>query len=223
MTEKELRELAASVEDLKRAVQRSNPQLRAMMTARGWVPMSALAGLGVALFCLPAQVLVVAYGSFAAIPAAFRTALWCVIVLVLVLSGVSKLVLLTRKAAEVEKNAGLGTVTRAFFMGQSFHIGVPYIFTIVGVSAFAVYIGHPWYVVPAVVIPTCFWSNFIATIIDRPVFKATGWWSLLSGLASLFWMEQAPFIWLFVTLGGLCFLFAGTMYFAERRERAETR
>ncbi len=223
MTETELRDLAASVEDLKRAVKKNNPLLRGMMTTRGWIPLTALAGIGVALFCLPAQVLVVAYGSFAAIPAAYRAALWAVIVLVLVLSAVWKVVLLTRKASEMEKDAGLGSVLRALFSGENFHIGVPFILTMAGTSAFAILGGHPWFIVPSIAIPTCFWANFISTQIGQPIFKASGWWVLVTGLASLFFIEKAPFIWLFIVFGGVCLVFAGTMIFAGRHERGEGR
>jgi hypothetical protein len=223
MTDQELRNLAATVEDLKKAVSKNSPELRAMLRPRGWMPLTLIAGIGVGLFCLPAQVLVVAYGSFGAIPAAFRTALWCVLVLVLVLSGVWKMVLLTRKIADEKIENAFLAVLRSFFAGQSFHIGVPFTLSILVLSAFAVWSGHPWYVVPAVAIPTCFWANFVATLAGSPAFKAAGWWSLVTGLASLFFIEKAPFIWLFVILGGLMLVFAGALLVTERRERAEGR
>jgi hypothetical protein len=223
MTEQELRELAASVEEIKKAVRRNNPQLRAMMSARGWMPFAILAGLGMALFCLPAQVLVVAYGRFELIPPVYRTTLWCVLALVLVLSAVWKVVLLAREAAEVEKGAGVGAVLKAFFSGPGFHVGVPYLLAIAVGTVFAVLRGHGWYVVPAIAVPTCFWVNFVAARIDRPIFMAAGWWCLVTGLASLFFMEAAPFIWLFVIFGGLCFVFAGALAVEARRGTAEGR
>ena len=223
MTDRELQELAASVEELKKAVTKNNPLLRGIMKDRGWVPLTVLAGIGMTLFCLPAQVLVVAYGSFEAIPAYYRAALWCILALVLVLSGVWKVVLLARRANEMDRSAGIAAALTVFFRGPSLHIGIPYILTIGTLGAFAVFSGHPWYVVPAIAVPTCFWANFMATLIDRPAFKASGWWCLITGLSSVFFIEQAPFIWLFIVFGGLCFLFAGAMIVEMRREKAEGR
>lgn len=223
MTEEELKDLAASVEDLKRAVRRNNPALRVMMSARGWLPLTLSAGLGMGLFCLPAQILVAAYGSFEAIPAVYRAALWSILALVLVLSGVWKMALIARKAAQIEEGAGVAMVLKALFAGPSFHIGVPYVLTIATLSAFAVLTGHPWFVVPAIAIPTCFWANSVGTMIGQPVFTVTGWWSLAAGLSGLFYVEKAPFLALFVTFGGICLVFAAVIIVVDRRQRPESR
>jgi hypothetical protein len=223
MTDEDFRNLADTVEDLKKAVSKNSPELRAMLRPRGWMPLTLIAGIGIALFCLPAQVLVVAYGGFDAIPAAYRTALWAVLALVLVLAGVWKMALLTRKMAEENIERAFAAVFRSFFAGQSFHIGVPFTISILVLSGFAVWTGHPWYVVPAIAVPTCFWANYVATMAGSPAFKAAGWWSLITGLISLFVIESAPFIWLFVILGGLMFVFAGALLVTERRERASGR
>lgn len=223
MTEQELKDLASTIGDLKRAVRKTDPLLRAIMSSQGWVPFTLLAGLGIALFCLPAQILVAAYGDFASIPAVYRTSLWAFLALLFVLSSAGKLALLSRKAARAEKEAGLMSILKVFFAGTNFHIGVPYLLILAAGSAFAVHVGHPWYIAPVIAIPTCFWSNFMAGLMDSPIFKAAGWWCLLTGLASLFFIEAAPFIWLFVIFGGLCLVFSGAMILVARQERKEGR
>lgn len=218
MTEAELRDLAATVDDLRRAVRKNDPLLRAMFSSKGWIPFTLAAGIGMALFCLPAQVLVAAHGSFEAIPPVFRAALWAFLGLILVLTSAGKIALITKKASELEREAGIVAVLKVFYTGASFHIGVPYLLTLGVGSAFAVFIGHPWYIVSLAAVATCYWANFVATLADSPIFKAAGWWCLLTGLASLFFIERAPFIWLFVIYGGLCFVFAGAMLLFARKE-----
>lgn len=219
MTEQELKDLASTIGDLKKAVRKNDPLLRAMMSSQGWIPFTLVAGLGIALFCLPAQILVAAYGGFSAIPEVYRTCLWAFLALIVVLASAGKMALLSRKAARVEEEAGLGDILKVFFAGANFHIGVPYVLILAAGSAFAIHVGHPWYIAPVIAIPTCFWSNFMAGLVDSPIFKAAGWWCLLTGLASLFFIEAAPFIWLFVIFGGLCLVFAGAMILVARQER----
>lgn len=219
MTEQEIKALAASVEDLKRAVRKNDPLLRAMMSYEGWMPFTFVAGLGIGLFCLPAQVLISAYGSFEAVPAVYRTILWCVLALLFVLSATGKFVLLARNASDVRTKAGIRVILAAFFTGGNFHVGMPYLLTLIVGSVFAISLGHPWYIISVIAIPTCFWSNFIASQVDSPVFKAAGWWCLITGLASLFFIEAAPFIWIFVIFGGLCLVFSLSMILVARRER----
>jgi len=218
MTEEELRNLAASVEELKRAVKKNNPQLRAFMSPEGWVPMSLIAGVGTALFCLPAQILTSAYGSFDKIPPAYSTALWCVLALVVVLSSVWKLVLFVRKGRDVSTGDPDRTALSAFVSSRSVHIVVPYFLVIATSAVFLSLIGHPWYIASVTAIATCFWSNYVSTQVDRPKYTVAGWWTLVTGLVSLFFVERAPFIWIFVIYGGLCFVFAVSVMLSGRRD-----
>ena len=111
-------------------------------------------------------------------------------------------------------------VFRLFFLGPNFHSGVPYVLTMAATSAFALLNGHPWYIVPAVALPTSFWSNYMSSVAGRREYLVAGWWVVLTGLASLFLIEAAPFIWVFVIFGGFCFAFAGAALFAGRRDGA---
>ena len=218
MTEEELQKLFASVEELKRAVSRNNPELRAIMSPQGWVPMSLIAGVGIGLFCLPAQVLAAAYGSFESVPAPYRAALWCVFALVIVLSAVWKLILFARKSREASPGESHSAALSAFMTGRNAHIIVPYLIVIMAAPVFLVWKGHPWYIASVVAIATCFWSNHVSTQVDRPEYTAAGWWCLVTGLASLFVIEKSPFLWLFVIYGGLCFVFAGMLMLSWRRD-----
>jgi urea transporter len=87
---------------------------------------------------------------------------------------------------------------------------------------FSFYSGHPWLSAPATAILICFWCNSLAASTDRWDYFILGWWSLLSGIAGLFFVEGAPFLWLFIIYGGLCCIFAAETLVASilKRRRA---
>jgi len=207
MTDQELEELARSVEDLKRAVKKNDPFLRSILASRGWGALALFASACVTLFTLPAHFLSLRYGGFASIPPLLRAALWAVLAIFLIPGSIWKVALLRRRAGEAEEGAGILSILAALFGGLSFHMALPF-FVATGVAlAFTFTVGHPWLSAPAIAILVCFWTNSLASTTDRRDYLLLGWWSLLSGSAGLFLVERAPFIWLFVIYGGLCYLF----------------
>jgi hypothetical protein len=70
-----------------------------------------------------------------------------------------------------------------------------------------VIIGHPWYIVPAIAVFYTFAANGVGLFVQRPEFFATGWYALVSGIACVFFLEEAPFVWTAVVAGGMCLVF----------------
>lgn len=219
MTDRELQYLAGAIEDLKKSTRRNDPMLRGLMASPGWISLSLFAAVGLTLYCLPAQILLAAYGGYRWIPPEFKILLWSIIAVVLVGGGVWKTILLINKVGGFQKGKGLQAVLKASFGGLSFHIAVPLLIAIGSLIAFVCVIGYPWYTISFTAILVCFWANFVGTMIGRKDFLGIGWWCLVTGCASLFFVNSAPLIWLFVIYGGMCYIFAGTLIAANLKEK----
>jgi len=219
MTDQELDELARSVEDLKRAVKKNDPFLRNILASRGWGALAFFASACITLFTLPAHFLSERYGSFDSIPPLYRAGLWLILAIFLIPGSIWKVILLRRRAREAEEGAGILSILNALFGGLSFHMALPFFVATVVTLAFAFTIGHAWISAPAIAILVCFWTNSLASTTDRRGYFLLGWWSLLSGAAGLFFVERAPFLWLFIIYGGLCYLFTAETIVASILER----
>jgi hypothetical protein len=88
-----------------------------------------------------------------------------------------------------------------------FHVNVPAALVFVGVSVFAAGIGHPWYILAAASIWFGLYLNSGGIIVRRKEYFASGWFGVVSGLASLFGLEAAPWLWLAITMGGMLLIF----------------
>ena len=208
MDDKTIERLSADIEDLKRAVRRNDPMLREVSSPPGWVTFSALAGLNISLFALPAHLLVSRYGGFDAIPPPAKLALFAALALFVVGGGTLKIVLMSRRAVQVGGDDGFAKVLDSFFGGPMAHVTMPLTLGMVAGIAYAFYAGRPWLALPV----SSFLFEVMANVIAgkgglRPYY-VIGYWGILLGLASLLFVERAPFLWLFVIYGGMFFAFS---------------
>lgn len=218
MDESTIRRLSADIEDLKRAVKRNDPLLHAVAAPPGWAAFSVAAGVTVTLFALPAHFLVARYGSFGAIPALPRAALWAVLGVFVVAGGILKVLLMTRRAYELEGHGGLWKTIRLFYAGRDAHITAPLTAGMIAGVAFAVAAGRPWLALPTTTFLFGVLANVIANRSGLSSYYVVGYWGITLGLASLCFVEAAPFLWLFVMYGGMFFAFAAAQRAAFRRD-----
>jgi hypothetical protein len=217
MDEGKLERLERDIEELKRAVKRNDPLLREVLTTRGWALLGLGGGLGITLFALPAHLLTAAYGSFAAIPTAWRMAIWAALILVIAGGGLWKFLLITRRSGEIDRESTLGEVMDSFFGAASIHVTGGMLVALGAAIGFSAWIGSPWYSVPASGVILGVWMNAIGAQTRAKEYLAAGWWSLLSGCAGLFFVEAAPFLWVLVIYGGMFYVFALVVALASRR------
>lgn len=210
MDDTTIEKLSADIEDLKRAVRRNDPMLREVSSPPGWVAFSALAGLNISLFALPAHLLATCHGGFDAIPTPGKLALFAVLALFVVGGGTLKVVLMTRRAEQVAGAEGLARLLDAFFGGRMAHVTMPLTLGMVAGIAYAFYAGRPWLALPVSSFLFGVMANVIAGKGGLRAYYVIGYWGILLGLAALPLVERAPFLWLFVIYGGMFFAFAIT-------------
>ena len=215
MDESELKRLIADVEEIKRAVKRNDPFVREVVGGRFFAALGLPFGLLIVGFCVASQLLLVRYGSITGIPTGWKAAGWAVLAVLLIGGGILKWGFLGTRARKVQEGATFMTVFRGVYGGPLFHLNLPVLICMVVATAFAVAIGHPWYIVPGIGIFFAFTSNALGLSTGRPEYLACGWFCLASSLASLFFLEAAPLVWSAIIWGG-CLLAFGLVGLAVK-------
>jgi hypothetical protein len=213
MDQRQLEELARDIEDLKRSIKRNSPLLHEAFDMKGWDLFSLIAGILISAFALGAHVLSATYGGFDHIPPVWQAILWAVLAIAVVGSGVVKILLFTRLDA---RGGSLGKVMKSFLAGNAKHTHLPYLALLVLAVSFVAQTGHPWYALPSGVLLMGLWCNVIVMQTGMKHMLALGYWGLASGSLALFWVESAPFLWVFITFGGMFFVFAGAIRLGRR-------
>jgi hypothetical protein len=222
MTNQELEDLRQDIDALRRAVRKANPFLRSVVSLRSYALLSIPLGILILAFCLAMHFLVRAYGSFQEVPAIWKTVSWIALALFLVGGAAMKWVIVAKRAAEIEENATFITVVKAIYGGAWANINLPIIICIVALTIFAISIGKAWYIIPANAILLGFACNSIALAVERKEYLVTGWYALLSGLAALFFIESAPYIWTAIVWPGIFLVYAtSTLLYLEREEKGK--
>lgn len=202
MDSRELENLHHDIEELKRAVKRSNPFLRSIMEYRSYAALSLPLGLITLIGFLALHFIALENGSPRTLPEAWKDAAWIALAALLLIGLIAKLLIVNRKASEIEEGANLITATKAMYAGPWFLIMVPLYITMAVLSVFAVSIDHSWYVETAVAVGlglVCF-NYGVAT--ERKELFVIGWYMIAAGLASVFFIESAPFLWSAVIWSG---------------------
>ena len=88
------------------------------------------------------------------------------------------------------------------------HVTMPLTLGMVAGIAYAFYAGRPWLALPVSSFLFGVMANVIAGKGGLRPYYVIGYWGILLGLASLLFVERAPFLWLFVIYGGMFFAFA---------------
>jgi hypothetical protein len=216
MTNDELESLSRDIVALRRAVRKANPFLRSVVEIHDHAVLSLILGFLVIAFCLASHFLVAAYGSFEATPAWWKLSSWVAIVGFFALGAIAKWLIIGKRAAKTEKGATFFTVLKAMYGGVWGNMNLSILVCIAAIAAFAIQVGHPWYIIPTFGVFMGLACNAIALSVEAREYFYLGWYILAAGLLSLFFIEKAPFVWTAVMLGGI-FLVYGLSGMARSR------
>jgi hypothetical protein len=220
MTNEELDNLRQDIESLRKAVRKANPFLRAIVALRAYAMLSIPLGVLTLVFCLGSHFLVLSYGSFQAIPGSWKTPFWIVLGIFIVGSFALKWIVVARRAAQIEKGANFMTALKAMYGSSWANVNLPATISILVAAGFAVYVGRSWYIVIILAVFLGIVCNSVGLAVERKEYLVTGWYSLLSGLVALFFIESAPFLWTAVVWAGIFFVYAASgLHYMPREEK----
>ncbi len=157
--------------------------------------MSLPYGVIILAYCLGLHFMALSGGSTTTIPGEWETASWIGLAAIVVIGLIGKLVIVNKKVVELDESANLITATKALYEGNwSQIIALALVFMIVA-SIFTAAIDHAWYIEPILAIGFAFICGNYGAWLERREILVMGWYMLLAGLASLFFIESAPFLW----------------------------
>jgi hypothetical protein len=221
MDKLELDKLLLDIQELKRSVRKANPFLREMMALRAYWIMSIPLGILLLADCLLTHFLVRANGSFAAIPQEWKIGSLAVFISILAVGSVWKWLVINRRAAQLKDGATIFTVLKAVYGSDWFNFSAPLILCLVVTSAFFVRSGRPWLIASIAAVffgPFC---NILGKLLERREYLYMGWFMTLAGLASLFFIESMPFIWLAIVWAGSFIIFGAAGLASDRSGRGK--
>lgn len=125
ITTEELDGLKRDIVQLKRAVRKADPFLRSIIVLRAYAVMSIPLGILCLVFCLGSHFLIRSYGSFQAIPSAWKTPFGAALALIVIGSSILKWIVVNRRAAEIEKGANFMTALKAMYGSSWVNINLP--------------------------------------------------------------------------------------------------
>ncbi len=198
----EIETLRRDIDDLKRAVRRSNPFLHSILGFRSYAVLSIVFGLVILLYCLGLHILALGAGSPARIPDEWKLAAWVGMAAIIAFGMVAKFIIVNRKAREVEDGATILSATKAVYDSFWVQVNAPVFLFMIIASIFVVSINHAWFVESILAIGFSFLCVNFGSRADHKELLAIGWYLLLSGLGSLFFIESAPFLWSAVVWSG---------------------
>jgi hypothetical protein len=220
MTNEELEELKADLHIVREAIDRHRPLLRDVASSKFLALISLPYAALILAFGIGTQLLIEARGGFGSLPGWWMLLFWIVAFLSIVGGGIAKVLFFNKRATEV--GAGLREVMFAFWGREWIHLILSSLLVLACASVFAVFIGHPWFVLSAFSIWYGFYFNIIAVVVQRLEYYAAGWFGAAAGALSLFTVEKAPWLWLGVLVGGVLLLF-GLIGLITRKDEAGAR
>jgi hypothetical protein len=223
MDNPELEKLLLDVKEIKRAVRKANPFLRDIMAIRTYSVLCLPLGILLLADCLATHFLVKAAGSFEAMPQPWKIVTLSVFGFVAVVGSMAKWIIVGRRAAEVRDGGSFLSVVEAMYGGRWFSLSVPLVLCMAVVSAYFVWSGHPWLVASTFAVFLGPFCNLVSQLVDRREYLYTGWYALVTGLASMFFVESAPFIWTAIVWAGVFFVFGASGLAANPSEKAVPR
>ncbi|MDP3178946.1 MAG: hypothetical protein Q8M76_13650 [Spirochaetaceae bacterium] len=218
MDEPTLDSIQRDIEELRKAINKNQPLLREIADSRIFAILALPMGVLISAFFIASHFLVAAYGSFETVPLAWKVVSVLCSALFFIGGGVGKWILISRRAAEIETGATTMSVLRSMYGKPLFHANMPAVLCMVAIPIFAVWTGHPWYAVSAAGLFLGFAANGFAALVRGPEYVVMGWFALLSSLASLFFIEGAPFLWTAVIWGGSFILYGAIGLLETHRE-----
>ena len=186
-----LEEIAASLSELRSAVQRNNPLLRTVATSSLYPVLGLVYGLALSAYCLLAHASNRGDQGSLQVLSTFTVPF----LIVLFLTGGVVKILVTKNIAEKYDSKGLRLLIKAIYGGKSGVLIANAAIAILAGIIFLLRSGEPWYIVPASAVFISFAAHSLDILIDLLEYRVMGWSSLVSGILALFFIKSAPWLW----------------------------
>jgi hypothetical protein len=215
----EFEEVRRDLEALKKAVRGNNPLLRQVAGTRVFAALSAPFGAAIAAFGLWAHT--ATEGGKNPLPMTLTNAAWVLIAVFFLGGGFAKVILMRRAVRKLDHSGGFWTLVKILYGGKSARLIFSAALAMVAGIVFCLQKGAFWYIVPLSSVFIALAAEGLDIIVGFPEYKVLGIYSLLAGLAALFFVESSPWLWIAIVYGGMLLAFgiAGFLRLDEKSVR----
>lgn len=206
----DLETLLQDIRAMKSALHRHDRLIRQILLPKYFGLMSAYFGAALFLIFGCFQTFINMYGSYAAIPASVRYVLWALLIFAMISSSIIKLMSLSRASKELAGPESIFALMGEFFILPLRHV---YIGSAIGSLIVSVYLataGLLWLIIPVVVLMIGIIWNQLGEFIKSRSYLIVGYWLIVSGGLSFFFVQAYPYAVLALS-PGLGFLIFGIL------------
>ena len=211
VSEQNIDKLLEDISSIKTVINRNQPLLQRLLHPARIRLFFLVVGLNLIAVCLVIFYIIQHYGSFAAIPAEWRTVIWGSLLVDLFFIQVFKRRVFLSSAHKIDPKLTIVGILKEFFSSQIIHVYVPIVVLII---LFGFYFGQyriPYYIIPTISIGIGLLYNCVGSILNLRQYLLFGYWTLATGVLAILFPVAHTLIVLAVSIGGgmLLMSFAG--------------
>ncbi|MCG6911185.1 MAG: hypothetical protein LJE94_13815 [Deltaproteobacteria bacterium] len=208
MTDRQVDKLLEDISSIKNAISRNREAIRLILLPVHFRLLYLLVGLSVIGFSLAFHLLMRHHGSFEAIPAITKTAVYTAIVMVWILLGWIKWLKLAGSLSKIDKRFTVPYFLQEFFSFRIVHVYWPLLVLVICICTVFVQHNVDFYVIPTIAVGLGLVHNFIGSVTQLWQWLISGYWFLVTGL---FLLATGP---MYVPLAASLSLGIGALLFA---------
>ena len=217
----QIEKLLEDISSIKSVINKNKPLLEQILNPAHFRLFTLLAAISVIGFSMLFYFLMQHYGSFSAIPAAAKYAIYFAIGLDWILMQYLKRRIFLKTGRRIDPAFTIGRLLKEFFVYRISHIYVPVMALIIFLIFYFTYQNIPYYIVPAASIGIGFLYNFIGTFTEIRQYLIIGYWFLITGVAVIIFNTIPAPIALSLTLGCGLLIFSALGVLAPRADKEE--
>ncbi|MFQ3548045.1 MAG: hypothetical protein SNJ56_06875 [Termitinemataceae bacterium] len=206
----DLERLLQDVQAIKAMLHKHDSLIRKILLPKYFGIMSSYLGASIVLIFGAFESMRYIYGSYTLIPLTVKVLLWIFFSFAMISSSIIKLVSLTRASRELSGPGNWFSLMREFFILPLRHVYIASGISACTVSIFLVLRGLALLIIPIIVLLIGIIWNQIGEFIRSRSYLMVGYWLIVSGGLSLFFVESYPFAVLAIS-PGLGFLLFGLL------------
>ena len=182
MTDSQVDKLLRDISSIKATISQNRHVIRLILLPAHFRLLYLLVGLSVIGFSLAFHLLMRHHGSFAAIPAITKTAVYTAIVMDWIILGWIKWLKLADSLSKIDKRFTVPFFLQEFFSFRIVHVYFPLLTLIICICIIFVQHNANFYVIPTIAAGIGLVHNFIGSVTQLRQWLISGYWFLATGL-----------------------------------------
>jgi len=205
--DQQIDKLLEDIASIKAVINRNRTLIQQILLPRHFRLFSLVAGISILIFSFLFYFLMEHFGNYGSIPGNVKTILFGAMILDWMLLVFLKYSRWGASLLKINRSYTLSRALEEFFSYRIIHTYLPLTGVMIILCVFLADI-DAYYMIPAIAIGSGLLYNFIGSITEIRQWLVTGYWFLITGVATLFLNSIPSMIALAITMGCGCLLFA---------------